>query len=502
MKAVIIDDEFIVIEGLMKMIDWPSFGIDIAATANNGLEALDLIRRHRPELILTDIRMPGMDGLQLLETVKSILPDAYTIVFSGYNEFEYVKKAIQIGASDYLEKPITVQSVGRALRKAADRLRRDREIREKVKDGLRADLQAMTIELLKGRFRDYDRWTEAACDLVECLTAVTVLVSPDRLRLEDRHECAFITIPQEDGFITVIAHREPPDPQLWEYIEGSGDAPVGAGSTHDHVSRLADSLKEAKKALRCAQYLNHNGLLRYEELGEWLTAPGDLSEREEDIMLSLRAGHYAGLMENVDRFVAWLREQPLDPEIVERELVKILYLALSASKEIVRLGEDSGPLPHLELRDLKGKDEMLDWFRGQMDRIVGSMLEIRENSKHDTIERAKRYIDEHLADDLSLQTLAAHLNMSPSGLSLMFKEVTGTTYIKYMTRLRMERAKQLLAEGRKVGEVSEMVGYYTYRHFTDVFKQQTGMTPGQYREKFAAGASGRRPETDGGTSAD
>ena len=110
-KAVIFDDEYIVLQGLQAMIDWQKYGVEIVGTAGDGAAALAIVRERRPDIILTDIRMPGMDGLELIERVMQEAPDTYTIVFSGFNEFEYVKRAIGLGVADYLEKPITIQTI-------------------------------------------------------------------------------------------------------------------------------------------------------------------------------------------------------------------------------------------------------------------------------------------------------------------------------------------------------------------------------------------------------
>ena len=243
LKAVLFDDEYILVKALRALIDWTGLGIELVGTAENGIAALEIFRREKPDIVLTDIRMPGMDGLQLIEEIMKEAEETCCIVFSGFNEYEYVKKAIQLGVTDYLEKPITDTSVERSLRKAVNK---------------------------------------------------------------------------------IVSQRESTD-----------------------IRRK------------------------------------------------------------------WEKSQ--------RELIKNPYL-----------------LTQLE-------------------------------PKSSAVERALAFIGQNANRDLSLQEVADHVGMSAAYLSVLFKEETGESYIKYLTRYRMELAKKLLLEGWKVNEVSERVGYHTYRHFSEVF---------------------------------
>jgi two-component system, response regulator YesN len=131
LKAAIFDDEYIVLQGLRTMIDWSRHGLELVGTASDGLAALELFRTHRPDIILTDIRMPGMDGLQVIEEVLNESPDALCIVFSGFNEYEYVKRAIKLGVTDYIEKPITIPKIEEAILKISKQISRNNQPREK-----------------------------------------------------------------------------------------------------------------------------------------------------------------------------------------------------------------------------------------------------------------------------------------------------------------------------------------------------------------------------------
>lgn len=254
-KVAIFDDEYIVLQGLRQMIDWTGYGLELVGTASDGLSALDLVQRQAPDIVFTDIRMPGMDGLKLIEEIMRQTPDTYCIVFSGFNEFEYVKRALQLGVVDYLEKPITVDSIQHSIRRVLSRI-----------------------------------------------------------------------------------------------------------EAEEATERLRKQVEESRHAVHAAA--------------------------END-----------------------------------------------------------------------------------------------ETGKRGAIDRAKAYIEHHASRDLSLNEVAEYVGMNAAYLSALFKEEAGESYIKFLTRLRMELAKKLLLKGLKVHEVSERVGYHTYRHFSEVFKKYTGVTPGQYKEE-------------------
>lgn len=489
MKAVAFDDEYLVLEGLQSMIDWRGFGIEFAGTAAEGVAALALFRRERPDIVLTDIRMPGMDGLQLVEAILKEAPETYCIVFSGFNEFEYVKRAIQLGVADYLQKPISVQTIEQAIRKSLDKIRTQHEtavLKEKWEDSKRELLEKATLDLLLLGEDAVRKWRDYFGPEADHIACATILACSDAFALPEQPEYRTVALRNGEERLTVVFHLLPPTFEFWDRIAEEteqSELVAGAGRTVFDLSQAAVGYQEAKRALRCAYFLKMKGLLRFEQLGDILTAPDGLSEREEAITLKMRVGDHDGLMEEVDRFIAWIQEEKVDPEVAEREMVKLIYLALEVSKEGGAERSRERFVPHVEIRDMLAKGKMLEWFREKMEEIAAWSLESRETSKHGAVGKARAFIAEHISANLSLEEVAEHVGMNPSYLSVLFKEVLGETYIRYVTRERMELAKKLLSKGVKVNDVCEQVGYHSYRHFSEVFKKFTGCTPGQYKEE-------------------
>jgi two-component system response regulator YesN len=492
LKAAVFDDEYIVLQGLQTMIDWSRYGIELVGAAGDGISALALFQAEKPDIILTDIRMPGMDGLQLVEAVLREAPETYCIVFSGFNEFEYVRRAIQLGVSDYLDKPITIESIEYAIQKMTTRIHAQKEtaeLREKWENGKRAVLGKAVSDLLLIGPDAKTGWSETFGPQSQHVVGVTVFACSDEFTFDEQPEYVAVSVQNGQERLAIIFHLLPPSNEFWEQLAQESeqvDIVIGGGRTYPDAGQASLSYKEALRAFRSALFLNMKGTVRFDELGEILVMPDDLSEWEEAMILSMRAGDYKGLIERIDRFIEWIQSAKVDPEAAERQMIKLIYLAQEVSKEagLLKLEEDS--LPHVEIREMMARGKALQWFREQMERIARSSLENRERTKHTSIEQARIFIEQNLSRDLSLEAVAGHVGMNPSYLSVLFKEVLGETYIKYVTRCRMELAKKLLLKGFKVNQVSEQVGYHTYRHFSDVFKKYTGCTPGQYPKKSDA----------------
>jgi len=363
LKAVVFDDEYIVIEGLRTMIDWSSYGIKLVGTASDGLSALACFRDEQPDIVFTDIRMPGLTGLELISRITEEKPDTYCIVFSGFNEFDYVRNAIKLGVIDYLEKPISIQSIEQALQKIQLHVQAKQEqelLKIQLQETQRAMLEKLSLELLMGRLDELPRWLQLVGTSSDRIYGVTVIKYKGNVELTKPSDYQIIHMRNGDEQLAMVLHFKPISDVREELIKEQAETMlIGIGGTYPSTEQAAQSYQEAKKSYSIAA---------------------------------------------------------------------------------------------------------------------------NEPTKHEAIELAKAYIEQNFTKDLSLNEVAEFVNMNATYLSVLFKEVVGESYIKYLTRYRMELAKELLSEGIKVNHVSDKVGYRTYRHFSEVFKKYTGQTPGQFKE--------------------
>ncbi|OAS82584.1 MULTISPECIES: response regulator [Metabacillus] len=489
LKVAIFDDEFIVIEGLKKMIDWSKYGMELVGTAKDGNSALSLFHSEHPDIIFTDIRMPGIDGLQLIEKVLAEAPETKCIVFSGFNEFEYVRRAIRLGVIDYLEKPITIPMIEEALQKITLRINQEKEMSELR---LRWDrnrqelLQKATLDLLLEGKEAITRWRESFGDEAKQVIGITVIaISGERPSLQ--LNASFKAVPVWNGTtqILVLFHFENNPEQLSELlIEWSEqeEVTIGSGQTYLNITDISKSYREALHALRYGRFLDSKGWTRFEEVGKNNKIPEDLSAQEEAILYYMRTGNKEGLLGQLDKYIQWLDSQKLNPDMMESEFLKLVYLGMEVVKETGEETQQTGYYPQKDIRELNTREEMTTWLYSQMEMMIELINSSKKSNKHKAVEKAKEYMEKNYHQDITLQEVADLVGMNPNYFSLLFKEEMGLTYIKYLTKCRMEKAKVMLKEGQKISEVSEKVGYLTYRHFSEVFKKYTGMTPGQFKE--------------------
>lgn len=486
LRAVIFDDEYIVTQGLQMMVDWSRYGIELVGTADDGISALQMVRELAPDIVMTDIRMPGLTGLQLIEEIAKEKPDTACIVFSGFNEFEYIRKALKLGVIDYLDKPITLEKIDEAIGRTIERIGHQQEhtqLKTQVSANKEALLEKATLDLLLLGTEAIPVW-RAAFDKAEAerVAGVTVLASTGRLDLLDEHPSyRIVSFSYGKEWIMAVFHYTLPADELWEQLtilSPQMQETVGSGQTYTDLVEAGVSLKEAVRALRYAVFLEEKGWTRFEPAEESL--PKGLSEREEEIVFCMRTGNKEGLLRQLDDYKHWMETERLSPELVEQEVMKLAYIGYQVAMEAG--GEVRTLVPHWELGGMSSRDRMFEWLREQMEQLHNFMREDKHASKHNAVEKALAFIEKHYLESFTLQEVAEHVGMNATYLSLLFKEKVGTSYIKYVTKLRMEQAKMMLLRGMLVNDVSKRVGYYNYRHFTELFKKYTGLTPGQFRE--------------------
>ncbi|MDQ6417941.1 response regulator [Paenibacillus sp. LHD-117] len=492
LKAVVFDDENIVLMGLRAVIDWGSYGIELVGTADNGIEALQMFRDLRPDIVLTDIRMPGMDGLDLIETISMEAQDTMFVVFSGFNEFEYVRRAIGLGVVDYLEKPITVDKIKNAIEKTIKRIVHQYEIsamKTKLEKNQLDLLEKATLELLLTGEQALDKWTRLYGES-DWINGVTVLAfNEEKVELPNNLMSDFIHVGNGPERLAVMVHHElPQEPLLETSMEWSNETAVlfGSGRTYSSMADAPKSYREALRALRYGRFMKETGWIRIQDIEGSSDFPIDLSKHEEGVILSLRTLDKESLDKALESFQVWMETQKLDPEKAEHEILKLVYRGLEVVKDVDRDIQLPGIIPHQELSSMQTREEMMVWLNTRLVLLMDWLKANRTSNKNIAVEKALAYLEANYGNDVYLQELAEHVGLNPTYFSLLFREQMGITYIKYLTNLRIEHAKMMLKEGLRVNEVSGKVGYLNHRHFNEIFKKQVGMTPGQYKENHSS----------------
>lgn len=526
----IIDDIKSVVEGLTAM-NWEEQGIVVAGVSSNGDEGLQLISSLRPDLVITDIRMPIMDGLSMLRLVLEENRNCKFILISGYADFDYAQQAVQLGAFDFVVKPFSEEEIMSAVLRAKAEIMEERlqllSLREmEIKLGesmpvLRQEYFTLLVNHRVSWEEASERWEFLNIKL-EPRGFVVMLIEMDNVRegaaeLSIREmeliRFSLLNIMQEtlaeharsvvfrsrlDQFMAVLNDTGLPSPieiaeQICRNIERytKFTISVGVGSRVSEISELPDSYRQAQQALSHHLFTEGNTAILYDDIHQSGSQEPLALEYKCELLLALRsgnAGRTAAILSSISDSLQKLvsRQNP--------NYLLSLYdeLAASAIRTFYEMVPYSRIQPHIQSFKAVQGTAGLSLASLQRQLLVlcteGATL-VYQNSLsggQKVIYKAIEYMKSRLSEDLAVGECASHVHLSPSYFASLFKQVTGMTVTQYMTAERIQKAKLLLVEGAQVQEVASAVGYEERRYFSDVFKKITGQTPSEFRAGYHA----------------
>lgn len=490
LKMVVADDEPLIRESIVEMIDWEKHGIEIVGCCKNGIDALDTIIDAYPDIVLTDIRMPGLNGLELIEKIRHTDKDIQIIILSGYKEFEYAKEAMRFGVKQYLLKPINNDRIIEAVEESKKDCLRGNSIRKMLED--RAQYQDDSIRFYKKRFAHtlFSRGgkTQIPAEQPESFYYICYF-----LYLENKYLKEFT-----GRWYAFLRENEIEYPIHLLYVKNSAVAVLsGDNDRMDLIPRFVESFRggclqykfEIRGSLSDTAERLAQKLIRFSRI----LLIDDLGAAEEiyDYKFSLRpvnqlCAQLAAHAENNEPEQARSRLSRFFLPITEIEHVQTYGAGLLSNLLDLKEGAD---------RSLSGTFDMIylgNDIQEIKKKICEKAMELlfpRIDKESDAVRKMKEYVEAHLSDDhLSLKWIASnYLFLNVNYLSHQFVSETGEKFSSYLNRMRMERAKELLkAYGLgKISEVAQQVGCGNNpRYFGQVFKKFTGMTPSSYITSF------------------
>ncbi len=537
-KVFLCEDEFVVREGIKNNIDWAGNGYEFTGEASDGELALPLIRKLEPDIIITDIRMPFMDGLELSRIVKKELPFSEIVILSGYEEFDYAKQAITIGVAEYLTKPISGDDLLSELNSLRERIVRSKEERA-LKEQFRKEMEENDRRERSGLF---DHLVSGNCTVTELLdragklgmdlsavwyNVILLFIKSEHHEVEE-YSKSYVTIDEkinsllegsgcigfdrdlEGKAILIMADSEEElEKRQASFIKEAGDVfrdyehvryYGGIGKKVNRLSKLNLSYEEAGRALANRFFVSDNGFFTAGE-HSGMKAPSDesfdmsaIDARHIDksnVMKFLKLGNAEGIPFFVGEFLKNVGEDALNSFMFRQYIAMDVFFAVSGFVAELA-GEKEGVLiPELTKEALSGADTVTGYITDIISRAMRYRDSVATNKYRDIVDQAVKYIEENHSDvELSLNQLASYVNVSPNHLSTIFSQQTGQTFIKYLTEYRMNKAKELLrCTNMRSSEISEAVGYKDPHYFSYMFKKTVGMTPTNYR-------GGRESEED------
>ncbi len=523
-KIFLVEDELIIRRNFRENIDWKSAGIEFTGDAADGELALPLIMSKHPDILITDIRMPFMDGLQLASIVKSKLPAIKIIVLTGYKDFDYAKEAIGIGVEDYLLKPITSEKLVEKIKTIAETIKKQQK-EEKVIENYKVEISEKKMleknvffsELISGHYTCKEILTKAvplnislpaesySIFLLSILTSDgTSFEIPEiyeKLQLYAASENWICFNRGIEGFAVLCMNI---DKQRWEKfkkqltIEFSTITEVTyfgvLGSPVHRLSELQNSYIDAQKVFSM-RFLNkdQNTLVFYSDIdllkeSSLLFPSFELDSEKLDWTLIekfLKQGAGKEISSYVSEFFSSLTTTNLKIPYFRYYLIMNIYFCCSSFLQ--RTGYEKGCLVSVN------KNSFLTFSEEKMKSFVESLLrktiQLRDDKagNHNTvmISKAKEYIQENFnSKEISLYSVAKKIGISSNYLSTLFSNETQMTFIEYLTSVRLEKAMELLmCTTMRSYEISYQVGYQDSHYFSYIFKKNFGMTPKEYRAR-------------------
>lgn len=500
-KVLLVDDEEMVTQGLSRFVKWEQAGFMVAGTAASVAGALDLLEKEPVDLVITDVQMPGQNGLDLIEILNERYPQIKTIILSGYSEFSYAQKAIRLGALDYLTKPINFSAMMDLLQQVKKKL--DEEKRQNGQDDQMRELLSNTMILNIANDLPYEQARAALCLNMQCpVRAVRLSVRNQSdvsealvQTLKERFAPCQVVSPAGEELLCVLEDTRDMAQLDATLITLAAEEPplcIGVSQEVSSYRQLRMAFLQAGKAMRYQKARSSAGVMLYEQVREVFFSKGEEGDGTVDELVKLISApeDRPRLIEEVLQAISTLesradfsmtRAQQFCTEFLVELDTPIQALVSQDFPRHVLLSEIL-----IDVLSAKSLTEIKGYLVHYLERILQELRQADEAKQAGELsDRVKRYIQEHFAENLSLAVLSEIFYVCPTYLSRLFKKKIGLNFVDYLTALRMEKAKEFLANpDLMIYNISEMVGYENPRYFSRLFKEATGYSPQEYRNRL------------------
>lgn len=533
-SIILVDDEEEVRKSIIKQIDWESAGFQVVGDAENGEDALEKIEVLEPDVVLTDIRMPYMDGLTLAEKIRQRYPSTKVVIFSGYDDFEYAQKAIKLNVTEYILKPVNVEELTSILKRIKSNL--DEEIEEKrnvsrlrenyrksqpiIREQFFNDMvhRRLADDLIESKLREYDIPITGARKWI--IAAIDVEKSDDRskktLSLHEEEELIPISVMQivreklksycrfslfqstaEAGMVVIAALDD--DNTTTGLIDVLGDicketkrilevpVTIGIGHSVTGLSKIAGSYQSAVEALGYKAVVGSGITIYINDMEPVGSGKLEFDNSDESDFISAVK---FGPDEKIEAVMVRISGKLESARVHYRQQQVYVFGVLNTVIQMIQQYDLNleeilgGELEYLSVIDkLQKREEFGEWLLKTARKMNQAINQERDMTTRQVIQQAKQYImDNYQNPDLSVEMICRHLHMSPAYFSTMFKKETGQAYIAYLTEIRLNKAVELLNKtDDKTYVIASKVGYQEQNYFSYVFKKKFGVSPTKFR---------------------
>ena len=540
-RIILVDDEEEVRKSIIRKIDWTAVGFAVVGDAENGEDALEKIENLEPDVVLTDIRMPYMDGLTLAERIRQKYPSMKIVIFSGYDDFEYAKQAIKLNVTEYILKPVNVEELTAILKRIKTNL--DEEIEQKRNVNLLRENYKRSLPILREQFlkdlisrpmdgetvqmllREYDiplagakKWIAIAVEL-ELEQELTQEEAP--LPLHEEKNLIPISVMQilsenlkpsyrfslvsfsgsADAKIAGIAAIDENNSQT-ELINILGDickeirktlkvpVTIGIGHSAQKLENISRSFQSALDALGYRSVVGTGSTIYINDVEPGIGGKLQFGSEEESALIqAIKFGPEEKIRETVRGIVDRMNEARVHARQQQAYILSVancmiqLIQQYDLNMEEIFAEDPLGPDPFTVIQSMLNRENFSRWLYQTALKINNALSRERDYAARQVIEKAKQYIMDNYQDPgLSVEQICRYLHMSPAYFSTMFKKATGQTYIAYLTEVRLNKAVELLnMTDEKTYVIASQVGYQEQNYFSYVFKKRFGVSPTKFR---------------------
>ncbi len=528
-KVLLVDDEKLERVLIRKGFDWESQGFEIIGEVGSAKDALEFIEHRKPDLILTDINMPQMDGLELTEQVVKKIPECHIVIVTGYREFDYAKKALQLGVEDFLLKPVNMRDIENVTNSIKSKIKekqsREEEI-EEWKNSLLIDkdivMESFFQRLVENRVDEEEARKKLeiynCIELLKDCICVNIHINTtnteneeeqiqtvlNHIKKEGKAYCNTLCFVHYMKDIVVYFMGKTEEESIYisnrfvEEIRKESDLEVvlGISKRKTGFAGVAKAYKEAKQALNTALFLGSNPVLTYEGYCKIL-------EKDNNKDNAMHKGFewdeftFAitnGLVEKVEQYILSYVEEIKESGVVDKEYLGLMSMNMMSNVELL-LNKQGQTISKIlgnqtvydEVKHFKSVLDVGQYLKKHIIAIMQDLEQRKTKQMNKTVAEALAYAEKEMFNpELSLKTVAANIYSNESYLSRIFKKEMGLSLIEYITKKRIEESIRLLNNtDLKVYEIAESIGFRDSHYFSICFKKHTGVTVKEFKkDKF------------------
>jgi len=527
-KMILVDDEDEVRGRISSKISKES-GFQVVAAAGNGYDALELIEKHNPHVVLSDIKMPYIDGIELARTIKRDFPTTRVAFITGYDEFEYAREAVELHVTSYLTKPVTQNDISGFLDKLKVEL--DNEFKEKYNLHILRKRYEQSIPLIidnyftsylvssqSGKAEDIENLRQYGIylDDREFITAFVQtergqnhkdVVEYEKLKLSvrsviqsilERHEYPFYSFHFNNGIVLVIKDNslnfmKKVDSVFYEmvkmveqYLNVSID--IGVSNRHSGFSELRKAYQESEQALGFSRFLNAGRIVYIDQLEKDRPSVLTLSNTDiNDVVYNMKYGSDQEIRSVMESLKLNALRDCKSITNFRPYIIAMVNVLVNFSESIgVNLDEVLGEDILETMTRFRNLEQMFDWVLSVILKLREMNLKNKMSNSQRMLDSAINFMERNYADTtISMESVCDEMGISISYLSLLFKKEKQTTFVKFLTMIRLDKAKELLGlTSEKIIDIAGKCGYNEVYYFSHSFKKYTGVSPKKYRDEL------------------